>query len=127
MWKGYRQRFVPWIMLNLSKRSCVGRDSAWPYEAADTTWLTGAAVVPWNIGQYVNNQTTGSDANVAYQELNISLRDVPPALHCFLPNIWYSGGAEGSLRLIALVSTRNISKGEEVLSNYYTLVADTKS
>ncbi|XP_069678242.1 SET domain-containing protein 9-like isoform X3 [Periplaneta americana] len=103
-------------------KSCVSRDTMWPYQAGDLTWLTEHPLVPLNIGQYVNNQSPGFPANVAYQELDVPLACIRPELRCFLPNIWYSNSQYEHLRLIALVSTTNIEQGEEIFSNYYTVV-----
>jgi hypothetical protein len=104
-------------------KSCVRRDSVWPHQAGDLTWLTEHPVMPLNIGQYVNNHSPGFPANVAYQELDIPLSCVLPQLRCFLPNIWFSGSSEHDyLRLVALVSTTDIEEGDEVFSTYYTVI-----
>ncbi|KAE8740943.1 hypothetical protein FOCC_FOCC013556 [Frankliniella occidentalis] len=103
-------------------RSCVNRDSFGHYQAADITWTTQKPVVPWNIGQYVNNSTVEHPANVAYQEFDIL--DFPSEMDYLLPNIWYSGSRGRHLRTIALVATRDIQKNEEIFSDYVTLVRD---
>lgn len=105
-------------------RSCVNRDSFGHYRAADVSWLSQNPRVPWSIGQYVNNGTSACPANVAYQELD--LEDFPPELDYLLPNIWYSSwGRKRSLRTVALVATRNIQSGDEILSDYVTLIHST--
>ncbi|XP_034238069.1 SET domain-containing protein 9-like [Thrips palmi] len=102
--------------------SCVNRDSFGQYRAADTSWITKQPVVPWNIGQYVNNGTKECPPNVAYQEFDIE--NFPPELDYLLPNIWYSGPRGRHLRTVALVATRKIQQGDEIFSNYVTLLHD---
>ncbi|PSN45257.1 SET domain-containing protein 9 [Blattella germanica] len=110
-------------MSKIIYKSCVGRDSVKPHQAADLTWLTDTPVMPLNIGQYVNNQSPGFAANVAYQELDVPLSLLPSNLRCFLPNIWYRSSHENNfLRLVTLVSTTKIQQGQEVFSTYYTVV-----
>ncbi|PNF32624.1 SET domain-containing protein 9 [Cryptotermes secundus] len=110
-------------MSKLIYKSCVRRDSVWPYQAGDLTWLTEHPVMPLNIGQYVNNHSPGFPANVAYQEITVPLSCIPPEQRCFLPNVWYSSGSHcDHLRLVALVSIENIEQGDEVLSAYYTVI-----
>ncbi|KAK3909899.1 SET domain-containing protein 9 [Frankliniella fusca] len=101
-------------------RSCVNRDSFGHYHAADISWMSHNPSVPWNVGQYVNNGSDQYPANVAYQELD--LRDFPPELDYLLPNIWFSGSRGRHLRTVVLVATRDIHKGDEIYSNYVTLV-----
>ncbi|KAJ1522647.1 hypothetical protein ONE63_001819 [Megalurothrips usitatus] len=103
-------------------RSCVNRDSFGRYRAADISWTTKELTVPWNVGQYVNNGTTEFPANVAYQELDVL--NFPPELDYLLPNIWYSGSRGRHLRMVALVAIRKIREGDEILSNYVTLVKE---
>lgn len=103
--------------------ACVNRDSFGQYRAADISWICKCPIVPWNIGQYVNNGTNKFPANVAYQELDIY--DFPPELDYLLPNVWYSGSRGRHLRTVALVATRTIMSGDEILSNYVTLVHDS--
>lgn len=100
--------------------SCVNRDSFGQYRAADTSWITKQPIVPWNIGQYVNNGTKECPANVAYQEFDVI--NFPPELDYLLPNIWYSGSRGRQLRTVALVATKRIEQGDEIFSNYVTLV-----
>lgn len=107
-------------------RSCVLRDSFGRYQAADLSWTTQNPKVPWNIGQYVNNGTEEYPANVAYQEFDV-LEDFPPELDYLLPNIWYSGPTRRHLRTVALVATKKIHEGDEILSNYVTIVRDPSS
>ncbi|KDR10407.1 SET domain-containing protein 9-like isoform X2 [Zootermopsis nevadensis] len=104
-------------------KSCVRRDSVWPHQAGDLTWLTEHSAMPLSIGQYVNNHSPGFPANVAYQELNVPLSRVLPEHRCFLPNVWYSSSCQHDhLRLVALVSTAHIEEGDELFSTYYTLI-----
>nr|XP_033786969.1 SET domain-containing protein 9 isoform X3 [Geotrypetes seraphini] len=102
-------------------RSCSRRDQLGPFKMSDVTWLTSC---PWNplaVGQYVNNCSTDRAANVCYQEFDV-LEDFPLELRQYLPNINYSHDTEGPLRCVVLVALRDIKEGEELLSNYYTVV-----
>jgi hypothetical protein len=81
--------------------------------------------------------------NVAYQEVTVQPgHDFPVHLLPFLPNIPYSssscqlpraGNVTGratttslvARRLVALVTTRDVAEGEELLSSYFTLVTST--
>ncbi|KAI0240775.1 SET domain-containing protein 9 [Lamellibrachia satsuma] len=106
-------------------RSCAQRDRVGPYWLCDTSWLTNCPVNPLAIGQYVNNHTKQSPANVAYQEIDIT-EDFPFRLRCFVPNTCYGSSLDKSAtsktRCVVLVSLRNIEEGEELLSSYFTLV-----
>jgi len=101
-------------------KSCVGRDSEFPLRAADVTWLTKNPLLPWNVGQLVNNGNGVYSPNVAYQE--VDLYNFPHSVSYLLPNIWYSGPQERHIRVVALVALCDIYSGDEILSNYYTLV-----
>nr|XP_053637832.1 SET domain-containing protein 9-like isoform X2 [Cherax quadricarinatus]XP_053637834.1 SET domain-containing protein 9-like isoform X2 [Cherax quadricarinatus]XP_053637835.1 SET domain-containing protein 9-like isoform X2 [Cherax quadricarinatus]XP_053637836.1 SET domain-containing protein 9-like isoform X2 [Cherax quadricarinatus]XP_053637837.1 SET domain-containing protein 9-like isoform X2 [Cherax quadricarinatus] len=108
-------------------KSCVNRDRVGYFPIADTTWLTDHPTNPLNIGQYVNNQSTGHPSNVAYQELTLEPGDIPLQERQYLPNMWYSPSqgmpvADVPLRTVALVATRDILKGEELFSNYFTVI-----
>ncbi|KAI8509921.1 SET domain-containing protein 9 [Branchiostoma belcheri] len=109
-------------------RSCAGRDRIGPYLTCDRSWLTQYPKNPLAVGQYVNNQSAGHPANVAYQEYNIQV-DFPFTLRKYLPNIHYSPNLQTagdasyrSLRVVVLVSLRDIEAGEELFSSYFTLV-----
>ncbi|XP_035699899.1 SET domain-containing protein 9-like [Branchiostoma floridae] len=109
-------------------RSCAGRDRIGPYLTCDRSWLTPYPKNPLAVGQYVNNQSAGHPANVAYQEYNIQV-DFPFPLRKYLPNIHYSPNLQTSqdasyrsLRVVVLVSLRDIEAGEELFSSYFTLV-----
>ncbi|XP_071138833.1 SET domain-containing protein 9-like isoform X1 [Mytilus edulis] len=113
---------------NLSKfmyRSCCQRDRIGPYLISDMSWLTPFPVNPLAVGQYVNNQSTEHQANVAYQEFDIPA-DFPFHLRKFIPNNFYSSSYENEeirqTRVIVLVSLRNIKEGEELFSSYFTVV-----
>ncbi|BFZ16596.1 hypothetical protein BsWGS_19635 [Bradybaena similaris] len=108
-------------------KSCQGRDSCWPLPACDDSWLTPYPSCPLNIGQYVNNHNKQYPANVAYQEFNLP-SDFPARLRQYLPNNHYTPSfiaAEGiarELRVVGLVSLREIHCGEELFSSYFTIV-----
>lgn len=108
-------------------RSCVGRDRVGHLTLADTSWLTPHPVNPLNVGQYVNNRTAGRPSNVAYQEVTVRPGEVALEDRHLLPNLWYSPPADVPvadlpLRLVALVATRDVAPGEELFSDYFTVV-----
>lgn len=102
-------------------RSCSGRDRLGPYVTSDTTWLTDTPRNPLAVGQYVNNCSDDRPANVCYQELDIP-DSFPIELRQFLPNVNYSQETKRPLRCVVLVSLREVRAGEELFSNYYTIV-----
>lgn len=102
-------------------RSCSGRDRLGPFSMSDVSWLTDRPANPLAVGQYVNNCSNRTPANVCYQELDVP-EEFPVELHQFLPNVNYSAEARRPLRCVVLVSLRDIAAGEELFSNYYTIV-----
>ncbi|XP_028328936.1 SET domain-containing protein 9 isoform X2 [Gouania willdenowi] len=102
-------------------RSCSGRDRLGPLTMSDTSWLTDSPLNPLAVGQYVNNCSRHTPANVCYQEFDVPGR-FPLELHRYLPNVNYSQHTRGPLRCVVLVALRDIKAGEELFSNYYTIV-----
>ncbi|KAM4552429.1 SET domain-containing protein 9 [Odontesthes bonariensis] len=102
-------------------RSCSGRDRMGPFLTSDTSWLTDSPQNPLAVGQYVNNCSNKRPANVCYQEYDVPER-FPIELRQYLPNVNYSQETHRPLRCVVLVSLRDISAGEELFSNYYTIV-----
>ncbi|KAK7071159.1 SET domain-containing protein 9 [Halocaridina rubra] len=108
-------------------KSCVNRDRVGFFLIADTSWLTPFPLNPLNVGQYVNNQSKSHPSNVAYQELTVEAHHIPLQERQLIPNLWYSP-PEGipvsdlPLRLVALVATRDIGSGEELFSDYFTII-----
>ncbi|XP_062870388.1 SET domain-containing protein 9 [Trichomycterus rosablanca] len=102
-------------------RSCSGRDQLGPFCLCDSSWLTSHPENPLAMGQYVNNCSNEKAANVCYQEFDVP-NDFPLELRQYLPNANYSITIQRKLRCVVLVSLRAINKGEELLSNYYTIV-----
>ncbi|XP_067288889.1 SET domain-containing protein 9 isoform X2 [Pseudorasbora parva] len=103
-------------------RSCSGRDRLGPFRLSDSSWLTTAHPVnPLAVGQYVNNCSNERAANVCYQEFDVPDR-FPLELRQFLPNVKYRADTQRRLRCVVLVSLRDINRGEELFSNYYTIV-----
>ncbi|KAM4708267.1 SET domain-containing protein 9 [Discoglossus pictus] len=102
-------------------RSCSRRDRLGPLKLCDVTWLTRSPHNPLAIGQYVNNCSNEWPANVCYQEFDVP-EDFPVELRQYLPNINYSHEIQGPLRCVVLVALKDISCGEELFSNYFTLV-----
>ncbi|XP_028987636.1 SET domain-containing protein 9 [Betta splendens] len=102
-------------------RSCSGRDRIGPFMMSDTSWLTDCPQNPLAVGQYVNNCCNERPANVCYQEYDVPEK-FPIELRRYLPNVNYSLDTQRPLRCVVLVSLRDISEGEELFSNYYTIV-----
>ncbi|XP_004937305.2 SET domain-containing protein 9 isoform X1 [Gallus gallus] len=102
-------------------RSCSWRDQLGPFQMSDVSWLTAAPQNPLAVGQYVNNCSYEKAANVCYQEFDVP-RHFPVELKQYLPNIVYSHEIESHLRCVVLVALRDIKQGEELFSNYYTIV-----
>lgn len=102
-------------------KSCSGRDRIGPFVTSDTSWLTTCPQNPLAVGQYVNNCSNHRPANVCYQEYDVPHR-FPMELRRYLPNVNYSQGTQRPLRCVVLVSLRDITEGEELFSNYYTIV-----
>ncbi|XP_008838601.1 SET domain-containing protein 9 [Nannospalax galili] len=103
-------------------RSCNGRDQLGPLKMSDSSWLTSEIHNPLAIGQYVNNCSNNRAANVCYQEFDVPA-DFPIELKQYLPNIAYSTEKHSPLRCVVLVALRDIKQGEELFSNYYTIVS----
>lgn len=102
-------------------RSCSGRDRMGFFAMSDTSWLTSGLLNPLAVGQYVNNCSNERAANVCYQEYDVP-DTFPIELRQYLPNVNFSQDARGPLRCVVLVSLRGITAGEELFSNYYTIV-----
>lgn len=102
-------------------KSCSGRDRIGPFPMSDTSWLTSSPQNPLAVGQYVNNCSNERPANVCYQEYDVPDK-FPIELRQYLPNVNYSQDARRPLRCVVLVSLRDITAGEELFSNYYTIV-----
>lgn len=102
-------------------KSCSGRDRMGPFVMSDTSWLTASPHNPLAVGQYVNNCSNEWPANVCYQEYDVP-DEFPVELRGFLPNVNYSQDTQRRLRCVVLVSLRDIGAGEELFSNYYTIV-----
>ncbi|KAJ0011758.1 hypothetical protein NQD34_012733 [Periophthalmus magnuspinnatus] len=103
-------------------RSCSGRDRLGPFLISDTSWLTANPSNPLAVGQYVNNCSNDKSANVCYQEYDVP-NSFPLELRQYLPNVNYSQDThQRPLRCVVLVSLREIAAGEELLSNYYTII-----
>ncbi|GAA6107706.1 SET domain-containing protein 9 isoform X1 [Tachysurus ichikawai] len=105
-------------------RSCSGRDRLGPFCLSDNSWLTPHPENPLAVGQYVNNCSNEKAANVCYQEFDVP-EDFPIELRQYLPNVNYRHNIQRSLRCVVLVSLREINSGEELFSNYYTIVHDS--
>ncbi|XP_070830779.1 SET domain-containing protein 9 [Chaetodon trifascialis] len=102
-------------------RSCSGRDRLGPFMMSETSWLTESPQNPLAVGQYVNNCSNEWPANVCYQEYDVP-DNFPIELRQYLPNVNYSQDTPRPLRCVILVSLRDITAGEELFSNYYTIV-----
>lgn len=102
-------------------RSCSGRDRVGRFLVSDVSWLTNDPRNPLAVGHYVNNCSNQRPANVCYQEYDVPDR-FPIELRQYLPNVNFSQDAHRPLRCVVLVSLRDIIAGEELFSNYYTIV-----
>ncbi|XP_059200866.1 SET domain-containing protein 9 [Centropristis striata] len=102
-------------------KSCSGRDRIGPFVISDTSWLTATPQNPLAVGQYVNNCSNEMPANMCYQEYDVPYT-FPLELFQYLPNVNYSNDTPRPLRCVVLVSLRDITAGEELFSNYYTIV-----
>lgn len=103
-------------------KSCEGRDRISHLPSADVTWLEPEPTVTVNIGQFVNNRSLSKPANVCYQEFDFPV-DFDRALRKYIPNVYYeSKNFHRGMRTVVLVSTRDISEGEELFSSYYTVI-----
>lgn len=102
-------------------RSCSGRDRVGFFMLSDVSWLTSDPLNPLAVGQYVNNCSNERPANVCYQEYDVPDK-FPIELRQYLPNVNFRQDALGPLRCVVLVSLRDIVAGEELFSNYYTIV-----
>ncbi|KAM8792445.1 SET domain-containing protein 9 isoform 2-T2 [Eudromia elegans] len=102
-------------------RSCSLRDRLGPFGTSDASWLTAAPQNPLAVGQYVNNCSREKAANVCYQEFDVP-GSFPVELKQYLPNIVYSHDVPSPLRCVVLVTLRDIKEGEELFSNYFTVV-----
>uniref|UniRef100_H3AAK3 SET domain containing 9 n=2 Tax=Latimeria chalumnae TaxID=7897 RepID=H3AAK3_LATCH len=102
-------------------RSCSGRDRLGPCKMSDVTWLTSFPDNPLAVGQYVNNCSYDKPANVCYQEYDVPVT-FPIELWQYFPNVNYRHDIQRPLRCVVLVALRDIGEGEELFSNYYTIV-----
>ncbi|XP_042546785.1 SET domain-containing protein 9 isoform X2 [Dipodomys spectabilis] len=103
-------------------RSCSGRDRLGPLKMSDSTWLTSELHNPLAVGQYVNNCSNYRVANVCYQEFDMPAI-FPIELKQYIPNIAYNYNEQRPLRCVVLVALRDINQGEELFSNYYTIIS----
>ncbi|XP_020661222.2 SET domain-containing protein 9 [Pogona vitticeps] len=102
-------------------RSCSKRDQFGPLKTSDVFWLTSDTQNPLAVGQYVNNCSRDKAANVCYQEFDVP-KCFPIEFMQYLPNTKYSHEVQRPLRCVVLVALQNIGPGEELFSNYYTII-----
>ena len=105
-------------------KSCSQRDKIGLYSTSDLSWMNinENMICPLNVGQFINNKSKCWKANVQYQEYNISY-DFPLELRQYIPNVNVSGlHCIGFLRTVVLVALRDISAGEELFSDYFTVI-----
>ncbi|MBN3300520.1 SETD9 protein, partial [Amia calva] len=102
-------------------RSCSGRDRLGPFKLSDVSWLSASPGNPLAVGQYVNNCSNEKAANVCYQEFDVP-DSFPLELRQYLPNVNYRQDIHRPLRCVVLVALREIHAGEELFSNYFTVV-----
>ncbi|KAK6047121.1 hypothetical protein COOONC_15375 [Cooperia oncophora] len=95
-------------------RSCCYRDLA--PDVSDLTWLEDEPFNYLNMGQYINNEPGPNLHNVQYFDLDIY--NWPQRLRKFLPFVAYSPHRTAPLRVVVLISVREIVEGEELFSAY---------
>ncbi|CAJ0600518.1 unnamed protein product [Cylicocyclus nassatus] len=95
-------------------RSCAYRDLS--PAISDLTWLEDTPFNYLNMGHYVNNEPAPNAHNVQYVDLDI--HQWPLRLRKFLPYSVYSPHRVLPLRVVVLVSVREIAEGEELFSAY---------
>eukprot|EP00762_Andalucia_godoyi_P001369 ANDGO_04937.mRNA.1 hypothetical protein len=117
----------------LSKRtfiSCAERDAEMLKLAKpDTSWIGSQSDARkqghLNCGQYINYSNNGL-ANVAYMECDFQAAEFPPEFSPYLPYTWANMESavamQDTVHIVALVSTSEIKKGDELFSTYITLV-----
>ncbi|KAM7076996.1 SET domain-containing protein 9 isoform 3-T3 [Ciconia maguari] len=94
---------------------------------AKNRWAEAGHRVADQVPQYGSSMLHGKTihkkaANVCYQEFDVP-GYFPVELKQYLPNIVYSHDIESHLRCVVLVTLRDIKQGEELFSNYYTVVS----
>ncbi|NXY76006.1 SETD9 protein, partial [Glareola pratincola] len=95
-------------------RSCSRRDQLGPFQMSDESWLTSALQNPLAVGQYVNNCSHGK---LPGKFSRLAFGNVIVHFYMFCLYFFYS-----HLRCVVLVTLRDIKQGEELFSNYYTVV-----
>lgn len=105
-------------------KSCGMRDNMGRFKFCDFTWLDphSSDCCFLNTGQFVNNQNQSFQQNVEYLEVDVPHRTLPLHLRKFFPNINYCNLEMNFVRTVVLVATRDIFEGEELFSNYFTVV-----
>ncbi|KAL4235688.1 SET domain-containing protein 9 [Mactra antiquata] len=105
------------------------RDSLRGQLMCDNSWQTEYPLNPLAVGQYVNNQSNKFSANVAYQEFDVPAK-FPSHLRKYIPNTearlhqdMEQSMFNRLLRMVVLVSIRDIHPGEELFSTYFTIVS----
>ena len=109
-------------------RSCANRERVGGRLRCDLSWMGDELVNPLSLGQRVNNQSEERAANVEYIEMCVSSGALLPKQQRLLPCVSYSrtdSSVGESLRVVGLVTTRDVREGEELLSNYLTIVNTT--
>ncbi|KAI7899353.1 uncharacterized protein BX663DRAFT_521408, partial [Cokeromyces recurvatus] len=98
----------------------------WPgtIQMSDQSWLSNddkEFINPLAVGQYVNNGATSSTfkPNVCYQEVDLPLQ-FPNHLRRYIPNMYWNSQIDPFLkmRVIVLVTLRDIDDQEELFSTY---------
>ncbi|KAK6740759.1 hypothetical protein RB195_008919 [Necator americanus] len=95
-------------------RSCSYRDSG--AAVSDLSWLEVHPFNYLNMGHYINNEPTPRLHNVQYVDFDVL--NWPFRLRKFLPYAVYSPLREFPLRVVVLVSVREIVEGEELFAAY---------
>jgi len=112
-------------------RSASARDKIGSYASCDCSWLTNDLMNPLSMGQYINNATKDSLANVTYQEVDVPI-SFPLQLRKYIPNVHFTprqlnddvDKGDRFVRTVILIALRDIYAGEELFSSYLTEVVD---
>ncbi|KAI9364072.1 hypothetical protein BD770DRAFT_379204 [Pilaira anomala] len=103
------------------------RRENWPgaIQISDWTWMKDENLInPLAVGQFVNNGTKDYKANVCYQEVDLPI-SFPNELRKFIPNMYWDtemNPLSHPMRVVALVSLREIQDGEELFSTYMDII-----
>ena len=95
---------------------------------SDQTWLTTSPVMPLAVGHHVQVTQNGAipisthatiaecDANCTFAEVDLPNTQFTDRMRKYLPNVMYRLDGVDHLRIVPLVSTRPIERGEALIA-----------